>query len=68
MGGCTPGVRASEGVDKGEVWMISHEIRTNACLRIGYRLAGFCHFSLWAPWWMLLGRHFHWMMGNEAGA
>ena len=62
-GGGTPGVRANEGVDKGEICMNSskfapksHEIRTkfvriqaNSCLWIGYRLAGFCHVLFWAP-------------------
>ena len=55
-GGGAPAIRANEGLDKGEIWMNLYEfarnsyvIGTNSCLWIGYRLAGFCHFSFWAP-------------------
>ena len=79
-GVCPPGVRANEGVDKSEIWMDLHEfvqnsyeIRMNsyefmptARLKAYWVLPLFVLGTVW-PWWMLLGRDFHWLMGHETG-
>ena len=81
MGGCTRGVRANKGVDKGEMWMNlyelapnSYEIRANSYkfmpmdrLQACRVLPLFVLGAVWA-WWMRLGRNFHSEMGNEARA
>ena len=80
LGRDTPGVRTNEGVHKGEICMNSREFVRNSYEILAnfvqihvkftpmnrHRPAGFWHFSFWAPWWMRLGRVFHWMMRNEA--
>ena len=39
MGGCTPGVRANDGVHKGEIWMNSYEFARNSCEFVSYEFA-----------------------------
>ena len=76
-----PGVRANEGLDKGEIWMNSYKFARNSYkfransyeympmdrLQACRVLPLFVFGTVWA-WWMRLGRDFHWMMDNEAGA
>ena len=66
-GGGTRGVRTNEGVHKGEIYVNSGEFTPMNRLQACRVSAPFVLGTVWA-WWMLLGRDFHRMMRNEAGA
>ena len=54
------------GVHTGNMCVKSREFKRMNRLQACRVLAPLVRGPVWA-WWMLLGRDFHWMMGNEAG-